>query len=68
MKATYISAFLGAAILVSSCFGIDDENYPELAPLELTAVSDTINVMQGVELNYTGLSVESGLETKFEWA
>ena len=67
MKTRYISALSGIAILVSSCFGIDDENYPELAPLEITTVSDTINVMQGIELKYTGLSVESDLETKYEW-
>ena len=68
MRTRYISAFLGTAILASSCFGIDDENYPELTPMEISVASDTINVMQGVELKYTGLSAESDSEIKYEWA
>ena len=52
---------------MTACFGIDDENYPALEPLEIKVASDTINVMQGTELVYEGLSVESKKDVKYEW-
>ncbi len=68
MKKTIFSiAIAVSAALVSSCYGIDDENYKELAPIEITAASDTINTTLGETLVYTGITVKSDLECTYEW-
>lgn len=68
MKLQYAIFVLGAAFAVSSCFGIDDENYPQLSPISIETSSDTLNVTQGIEFVYTGMTVKSDLETTYEWA
>jgi len=61
--------YLGVlALLAVGCFGVDDENYPTLTPISITAASDTINADLGVELVYSGVKVESDLECTYEWA
>lgn len=67
MKIRHILSLIAAVTLFSSCFGIDDENYPELAPIEIRTASDTLNVTQGVAFTYTGLTVESSKDVKYEW-
>ena len=53
--------------MTTACFGIEDENYPELSPITITTKSDTINVQQGVMFSYSGLSVESAGDISYEW-
>lgn len=67
MKHNILFLALAAAAAATSCFGIDDENYPELSPITLSVKSDTINVPQGVKFEYSGLSVESAGEVTYEW-
>lgn len=67
MKHSILFLALAAAATATSCFGIDDENYPVLSPITLSVKSDTINVPQGVKFEYSGLSVESAGEVTYEW-
>lgn len=50
-----------------SCWKIDEGETLKLEPIDVVAVSDTINADLGVELKYEGLTVKSGLEVKYEW-
>ena len=59
---------LGAALGLSACFGIDEENYPELSPIELTVPSDIINANLGEKIVYQGLEVKSDLPVTYEWS
>ncbi len=62
-----LGIFVVIAVL-SSCFKVDETTvYGELAPIELSVVSDTINVNVGEELVYTGLTVKSDLPVSYEW-
>jgi len=61
-------AALGVALTAVSCFGIQEENYPDLSPIIITAQSDTINAQLGVELHYTGISIESEGDVTCEWS
>ena len=65
-----ISYLFLAGLLIGavSCYGIREENYPELAPITITAQSDTINADLGVELHYEGIRIESELPYTCEWA
>ena len=56
------------AVAVASCYGIKDENYPELSPIAITAPSDTINADVGVLLHYEGLTIASDLPVTCEWS
>ncbi len=62
-----ILSLIAAACITTACFGIEDENYPELSPITITTKSDTINVQQGVMFSYSGLSVESADDVSYEW-
>ena len=53
---------------LASCFGIKPENYPELSPVNIVSLSDTINADLGVELHYEGITIESDLPVNIEWA
>lgn len=62
--------FIAAAIVVAAAcnmHGGDVELMP-LEPINLTTVSDTINVNIGEKLIYKGIIVKSSLETTCEWA
>lgn len=66
MKNTIVY-LIAACFAATSCFGIDEENYKTLEPIEITAVSDTISARLGEELVYNGISVKSGLNCSYEW-
>ena len=69
MKKIRYSIF-AAILLLSvfpSCWKIDEGETLKLEPIDVVAVSDTINADLGVELKYEGLTVKSGLEVKYEW-
>lgn len=62
---------LAAALAIAgmtACYGIDDENYPELSPITFNEVSDVIDVNIGEELVYTDLKVSSVLPVTYEWS
>ena len=66
----YISAIATAAasLLLVSCFGIDEGNYKELAPITFNEVSSVIDVDLGQELVYEKLQVNSELPVEYQWA
>lgn len=66
----YISmiATAAAALLFVSCFGIDEENYKELAPITFNEVSSVIDVDLGQELVYEKLVVTSDKPVEYQWA
>lgn len=69
MKKIRYSIF-AAILLLSvfpSCWKIDEGETLKLEPIDVVAVSDTINADLGVELKYEGLTVKSGLDVKYEW-
>jgi len=66
MKKSIICALAATALV--SCYGIQEENYPALSPITLSAPSDTINAMMGQELVYEGLTIVSDKETTCEWS
>lgn len=55
-------------VLMSSCYGIDEENFRILEPITFNEVSSTIDVMNGEELVYGDLVVTSALPCTYEWA
>lgn len=55
-------------LVLSACFGIKEENYPELSPIAIEVVSDTINAQLGVPLHYEGIRISSDLPVTLEWA
>ena len=65
LKYTLIAALAACA---SSCFGIDDENYPELSPITITVPSDVINANLGETLVYDRMQVSSDLPVTYEWS
>lgn len=54
--------------MISSCYGIKAEHYPELSPIQIVTQSDTINADLGVKLHYEGIAVASSLPVTYEWA
>lgn len=56
------------ALGMTACYGIKDENYPELSPITFNEVSDVIDVNLGEELIYTDLQVNSDLPVTYEWS
>ena len=66
----YISAIATAAasLLLVSCFGIDEGNYKELAPLTFNEVSSVIDIPLGQELVYDKLQVTSDRPVEYQWA
>lgn len=59
---------LAAAIAVSSCFGIGDEDFRELSPITFSGVPDVIEVSLGEELVLDELTITSELPVSCEWA
>ncbi len=57
----------GLAVLVFSCYKIEDKKLNALEPIEVSVMSDTINVNIGEKLVYTGLKVNSTKNVKYEW-
>lgn len=67
-KVIKIFGLCAITVLFASCFKVDETTvYGELAPIELSVVSDTINVNIGEELVYTGLTVKSELPVSYKW-
>ena len=66
----YISAIATAAasLLLVSCFGIDEGNYKELAPITFNEVSSVVDVDLGQELVFDKLQVTSEKPVEFQWA
>lgn len=66
----YISAIAIAvtSLLLVSCFGIDEENYKELAPITFNEVSSVVDVDLGQELVFDKLQVTSEKPVEFQWA
>lgn len=61
-------AALAAALLVTSCYGIDEENFKELAPISFNEVENVISVAIGQELVYDKLEVTSDTPVEYQWA
>jgi len=57
----------GLAVLVFSCYKVEDKKLNALEPIEVSVMSDTINVNIGEKLVYTGLKVNSTKNVKYEW-
>lgn len=55
-------------LAISSCFGIKQEDYPELSPIQITVQSDTINAQLGIPLHYEGIRIQSEHPVTLEWA
>lgn len=66
----YISAIATAAasLLMVSCFGIDEGNYKELAPITFNEVSSVIDIPLGQELVFDKLQVTSDKPVEYQWA
>ena len=66
----YISAIAIAvtSLLLVSCFGIDEGNYKELAPITFNEVSSVVDVDLGQELVFDKLQVTSEKPVEFQWA
>ena len=66
----YISiiAMAMVSLLAVSCFGIDEQDYKELAPITFNEVSSVIDVDLGQELVYEKLQVNSELPVEYQWA
>ena len=66
----YISiiAMAMVSLLAVSCFGIDEQDYKELAPITFNEVSSVIDVDLGQELVYEKLQVSSELPVEYQWA
>ena len=56
------------SLLAVSCFGIDEQDYKELAPITFNEVSSVIDVDLGQELVYEKLQVNSELPVEYQWA
>ena len=66
MKKTLM--IIAAAVMAASCFKVDEyTDYGYLSPIEISTLSDTINVRIGSVLNYTGMTVKSDRELTYEW-
>lgn len=66
MRRILAISLLGLSL--SACFGIKEEHYPDLAPIEIQVASDTINAQLGVPLHYEGIRISSELPVTLEWA
>ena len=53
---------------MTACYGIKDEDFPELSAITFSEVSDVIDVNIGEELVYTDLKVNSSLPVTYEWS
>lgn len=62
-----IAAF-AAALLMTSCYGIDEENFKELASISFNEVENVIDVPVGQELVYDKLVVTSDQPVEYQWA
>lgn len=56
------------ALAAVSCFGIDEGNYKELAPITFNEVSSVIDVDLGQELVFDKLQVTSDKPVEYQWA
>lgn len=56
------------ALTAVSCFGIDEGNYKELAPITFNEVSSVVDVDLGQELVFDKLQVTSEKPVEFQWA
>ena len=59
---------LAAVFGMTACYGIKDEDFPELSAITFSEVSDIIDVNIGEELVYTDLKVTSSLPVTYEWS
>ena len=59
---------LAAVFGMTACYGIKDEDFPELSAITFSEVSDVIDVNIGEELVYTDLKVNSSLPVTYEWS
>ena len=55
-----------AALLSVSCFGIDEGNYKELAPITFNEVSSVIDIPLGQELVFDKLQVTSDKPVEYQ--
>lgn len=53
---------------MTACYGIKDEDFPELSAITFSEVSNVIDVNIGEELVYTDLKVNSSLPVTYEWS
>ena len=59
---------MAAVFGMTACYGIKDEDFPELSAITFSEVSDVIDVNIGEELVYTDLKVNSSLPVTYEWS
>lgn len=57
-----------SALLLTSCFGIDESDFKKLAPITFNEVPSVIDVSLGQELVYDGLVVTSDKDVTYQWA
>lgn len=57
-----------AVVSLAACYGINEENFPELAPISFNEVSDVIDIPLGEELVYDKLVVTSDKPVSYEWS
>ena len=57
-----------AACALVSCYGIKVKDYPTLAPITISVLSDTVNALMGQEFVYEGVTVKSVPDVTYEWA
>ena len=63
-----IITMISSVLMAASCFGIDENDYKELAPIDFNEVSSVIDVDLGQELVYDKLQVTSDKPVEFQWA
>ena len=59
---------MAAVFGMTACYGIKDEDFPELSAITFSEVSNVIDVNIGEELVYTDLKVNSSLPVTYEWS
>lgn len=65
MKKIYMLAF---ALLVSACYGIENEEFAPLSPITFNDAPSVINVNIGEELVFDALEVKSEKPVEYEWS
>ena len=59
---------MAAVFGMTACYGIKDEDFPEMSAITFSEVSNVIDVNIGEELVYTDLKVNSSLPVTYEWS
>ncbi len=69
MKTRLLKYILPALVAISSvsCYNVEDAKLTELKPIELSVVSDTINVELGQKFVYEGLKVKDNANLSYSW-